>query len=57
MAEKMITLGKASDLHTKRQVYAYITKETVTLEQIPAKSMAASMPEFPPPTTATCFPL
>ena len=25
MAEKMITLGKASDLHTKRQVYAYIT--------------------------------
>ena len=27
MAEKMITLGKASDLHTKRQVYAYITKE------------------------------
>ena len=29
MAEKMITLGKASDLHTKRQVYAYITKEDV----------------------------
>ena len=27
MAEKMISLGKASDLHTKRQVYAYITKE------------------------------
>ena len=23
MAEKMISLGKASDLHTKRQVYAY----------------------------------
>ena len=29
MSEKMITLGKASDLHTKRQVYAYITKEDV----------------------------
>ena len=29
MVEKMITLGKASDLHTKRQVYAYITKEDV----------------------------
>ena len=29
VAEKMITLGKASDLHTKRQVYAYITKEDV----------------------------
>ena len=29
MAEKMISLGKASDRHTKRQVYAYITKEDV----------------------------
>ena len=29
MAEKMITLGKSSDLHTKRQVYGYITKEDV----------------------------
>ena len=29
VVEKMITLGKASDLHTKRQVYAYITKEDV----------------------------
>ena len=29
MAEKMISLGKASDLHTKRQVYAYITKDDV----------------------------
>ena len=27
MAEKMITLGKSSDLHTKRQVYSYITKD------------------------------
>ena len=31
MAEKMISLGKASDLHTKRQVYAYITKEDVAI--------------------------
>ncbi len=29
MAEKMITLGKAGDLHAKRQVLAYITKEDV----------------------------
>ena len=29
MAEKMITLGKSSDLHTKRQVYSYVTKEDV----------------------------
>ena len=29
MAEKMITLGKSDDLHTKRQVYSYITKEDV----------------------------
>ena len=27
MAEKMITLGKSGDLHTKRQVYSYIPKE------------------------------
>lgn len=29
MAEKMITLGKEGDLHSKRQVYAFITKEDV----------------------------
>lgn len=29
MAEKMITLGKEGSLHSKRQVYSYITKETV----------------------------
>ena len=29
VAEKMITLGKEPTLHSKRQVYAYITKETV----------------------------
>ena len=28
-AEKMITLGKANTLHTKRQVFSYITKESV----------------------------
>ncbi len=27
MAEKMITLGKAGDLHAKRQVFSFITKE------------------------------
>lgn len=34
MAEKMITLGKKDDLHTKRQVYSYITKETVAKKVI-----------------------
>ncbi len=29
-AEKMITLGKAGDLHAKRQAMGYITKEDVT---------------------------
>ncbi len=28
-AEKMISLGKANTLHTKRQVFSYITKEAV----------------------------
>ncbi len=29
-AEKMITLGKAGDLHSKRQVLSFITKEDVS---------------------------
>lgn len=29
MTEKMITLGKSNDLHSKRQALAYITKESV----------------------------
>lgn len=29
MAEKMITIAKDGDLHSQRQVYSYITKETV----------------------------
>ena len=29
MAEKMITVGKVGDLHAKRQIFAYITKEDV----------------------------
>ena len=29
MAEKMITLGKANTLHTRRQALAFITKEDV----------------------------
>ncbi len=29
MTEKMITLGKEGSLHSKRQVYSYITKESV----------------------------
>jgi len=34
MAEKMITLGKDSSLHCKRQVYSYITKEDVAKKLI-----------------------
>ncbi len=34
MAEKMITLGKAGDLHSKRQIYAYVTKEDVAKKLI-----------------------
>ncbi|MCC8130472.1 MAG: 50S ribosomal protein L17 [Oscillospiraceae bacterium] len=34
VAEKMITLGKAGDLHSKRQIYAYITKEDVARKLI-----------------------
>ena len=29
MAEKTITLGKNNNLHSKRQVFAYVTKEEV----------------------------
>ena len=29
MAEKMITIAKTNDLHSKRQVFAYVTKEVV----------------------------
>ena len=29
VAEKMITIGKRDDLHSKRQVLAYVTKEGV----------------------------
>lgn len=29
MTEKMITLGKTNTLHSKRQAFAYITKESV----------------------------
>lgn len=29
VAEKMITLGKKEDLHSKRQIFSYITKEDV----------------------------
>lgn len=34
MAEKMITIAKTGDLHSKRQVYSYITKETVAKKVI-----------------------
>ena len=34
MAEKMITVAKGGDLHSKRQVYSYLTKETVAKKVI-----------------------
>ena len=34
MAEKMVTLGKKEDLHSKRQVFSYITKEDIAKKVI-----------------------
>lgn len=34
MAEKMVTLGKRNDLHAQRQIFSYITKETVAKKVI-----------------------
>ena len=34
MAEKMVTLGKKEDLHAKRQIFSYITKEDVAKKVI-----------------------
>ena len=34
MAEKMVTLSKAGDLHDKRQIFSYITKEDVAKKVI-----------------------
>lgn len=34
VAEKMITLGKSNELHAKRQIYSYITKESVAKKVI-----------------------
>ncbi|MCQ2459351.1 MAG: 50S ribosomal protein L17 [Ruminococcus sp.] len=34
VAEKMITIGKNTDLHSKRQVFSYITKEDVAKKLI-----------------------
>ncbi len=34
LAEKMITLGKATDLHSKRQIYSFVTKESVSKKVI-----------------------
>ena len=34
VAEKMITLGKQDDLHTKRKIYSFITKEDVAKKLI-----------------------
>ena len=42
MTEKMITTAKVNDLHSKRQVYSYITKESVakkTIDEIAPKYM------------------
>ena len=34
VAEKMITIAKTNDLHSKRQVMAYVTKESVAKKLI-----------------------
>ncbi len=45
IAEKMITLGKSDELHAKRQIYSYITKEAVakkTIDEIGPKYLDRS---------------
>ena len=43
VAEKMITLGKQNNLHSKRQAYAFITKEEVAnklfINKLPARRL------------------
>ena len=34
MAEKMVTLGKRDELHAKRKIFSYITKEDVAKKVI-----------------------
>lgn len=34
MTEKMITIGKQADLHSKRQIYSFVTKEDVAKKLI-----------------------
>ena len=34
MADKMVTLGKSGDLHAKRKIFSYITKEDVAKKVI-----------------------
>ena len=34
MAEKMITIGKQGNLHSKRQIFSFVTKETVAKKVI-----------------------
>ena len=38
MAEKMITLAKVGDLHSKRQIFAYVTKEKLAKNLVRTKS-------------------
>ncbi len=34
VAEKMVTLGKSDDLHAKRQIFSFVTKEDVAKKLI-----------------------
>ena len=43
MTEKMITLGKAGDLHSKRQVLSYVTNYTQIVRIGPRRGDAAEM--------------
>ena len=45
LAEKMITLGKSDSLHKKRQIYSFVTKESVAhklIEEIAPNYMERS---------------
>ncbi len=58
MAEKMITTAKTNDLHSKRQVLAYVTKESVPEELSVIGHNNYRISEFvTPPLTTVNIPL
>ena len=57
MAEKMITIAKDNSLHSKRQVYSYITKESSSLYRTRASSASTASGCAQSSSARTSFPL